>query len=446
MSPKNKQTGLFIFCNACKSPTDGTCIKGGKCDPERQVYKIRVHVPGTKHGAKTKVLPVRDEKSAVKMAIEIYSDFKAQRSIDESSYYLFDYILRFLEFKKQPSKNRKPISDDTISDYALHLEHLTTAMMEAGYNPKAYEASILNDTVAKIAFEYLKEKYPSSVTHKKYFGTFQTFCNYLIKDEKVITSNPFSGWHFDKKVSNNEVIYENEFNKLFKVIDTKDRYMVEPSGIKRKMYYEWLKPALKLSLFTGGRRQEIPIVKWTDIYPNKSGGLAGGIILLRDIKNTRIQKLDYDKIKPIEINFDLEEFLIDNGYEFMKGQDKYIIDPSEEYTREFIKEYLSKSFAHYIKFASKRELSFKCLRKTWFTNCAKAVGDKNAAMLGGHSDKNVTLAHYINSMETAGTNMKFSRIFSENPLSVSALRSKKEGKNIEIKQGEVAQLVRAQDS
>lgn len=450
LSSKNQQTGLYIYCNACKgSPKDGKCcIKDGKCEsPERQVYKLRIHVPGTINNRKTIILPVRDEASAAKMALQLRSDFKHQRPIREESasgYSLFDYTLKFLEFKKSPSKNQRPVSKSTLEDYSLHLMHMTKSLISAGINTKICQAKDMNDEMAKIVFESLK-KFPSSLTQKKYFGTYETFANYLIKEEKVLLANPFAGWRFDGKTTANEVIYQEEFDKLLKKIDTGDQYRLEKkSGIQRKMFYPWLKTAFSLALFTGGRRQEIPELKWTDIIPNRiTGQLPGGFIILKDIKNTQILKLDATRLKPIEINLDLAELLLESGYEFMKGKDQYIIDPNQNYKRQFIKDFLSKSFAHYISMVSNRDLSFKCLRKTWFTSCAKAVGDKNASFMGGHSDKDVTLAHYINAMEAAGTNMKFTRIFH---TSDSYLRINQEGKIVEKSTGEVAQLVRAQDS
>jgi len=169
-------------------------------------------------------------------------------------------------------------------------------------------------------------------------------------------------------------------------------------------------------LYSGARRQEIPEIKWTDVIPNrKTGEIRGGVLLLKDLKNTRIQKLSSVKVKPIEINDDLWELLIKMGYENFKGQDKYILDPEEKYKRRFIKDMLSKSFAHYISYVDTKghRLSFKCFRKTWFTGCAGNVGQDLASYMGGHSETNVTATHYINKLELAGAAGKFKRVFSK---------------------------------
>lgn len=226
--------------------------------------------------------------------------------------------------------------------------------------------------------------------------------------------NPFNGWHFDKAELKKEIIYEQEFEELLKFIDTKPKFFSDAKGKRRNMYYTWLKDAFSLALFCGGRRQEIPEIKWTDIIANrKTGNIKGGVLKLRDIKVSKIQNLSQVKIKPIEINQDLYDLLMRMGYEKNKGLDKYLIDPDENCSREIIKNCLSRSFAYYISFVKTggRKLEFKCLRKTWFTSCAAAVGTDMASFMGGHSDSEVTTNHYFNDLELAGASGKFEKIF-----------------------------------
>lgn len=360
------------------------------------------------------MLPVRDEESAAQMAIQLRTEFKHSAVSYENKpvYSVADCVGKFIETKKNPGKNKKPLSKATIDDYELHLSHLRYALLEKKINTLVLKAENIDNSIANIMFKYLQGQFDSEVTHKKYFNTYETFCNFIIKEEGIQIKNPFNGWHFAKKESDNEVIYQKEFADLKTYIDTKPTHFVEESGYNRKMYYPWLWDGFRLALFTGARRQEVPVIKWTNIVPNKyTNKLAGGFVLLEDIKVTSIKKLDKVKIKPIEINEDLADLLDELGYEKMKGQDKFIIDPDQNYKRDFIKEYLSKSFAYYIKFASKRSLSFGCLRKTWFTALAVSIGEEGASMMGGHSSKDVTLKHYINEIETAGTRGKFKRIF-----------------------------------
>jgi len=397
---------------------NGCKLSGGMClHSDKHVYKLRLHIPGTKYGKITKILDVTDPEAAAIKALSMKGKFKAgaplpkKESKPES---IYSYILRFLSFCENPTKNRKPIDKSTVADYRLHLVNFAQALKEKGINTKIVSIQYLSDSMAETAFKYIDHL--SGTTKKKYFKTYSNFYNHLIEEEKLkLESNPFLGWSFDEAESTNEVIYEKEFYELLDKIDTSPRYLTDGKGKDRLMHYDWVATGCKLGLFTGGRRQEIPEIKWTDVIENrKTGKLPGGILLLKDIKNTNIQKLSKIKVKPIEINDDLAELLNELGWKKNKGQDKHLIDPDEKHTRGFIKNQLSKSFAHFINFVTvhpKRELSFKCLRKTWFTNCAIALGNDNASFMGGHSSADVTVNHYINKMEAAGTNMKFNRIF-----------------------------------
>lgn len=334
---------------------------------------------------------------------------------------LHECINNFIHFKRNPGKNRKPISSATINNYELHLTHLEYALTKKSIDSGIAKVTAIDNRIAEIVFQYIKKLSSSPVTQKNYFTTYKNFCNYIIDEEGIRINNPFNGWHFDKTERVNEVIYEKEFKELLKAIKMKPKTQKDSSGKERNMYYDWLVDGIKLGLYTGARRQEVAAVRWSDIVPNRvTGDLLGGFLLLSDIKSTNIQKLSETKVKPIEINEDLEEFLYKSGYNQSKGSERYIVGP--EYDRAFVKDILSRSFAYYIKFASKRNLSFSCLRKTWFTSLAVAVGNENASFMGGHTTKEVTVNHYINKMETAGTRGKFKRVFNNESPSIISLQ------------------------
>lgn len=413
-----KQTGLFVFCNGCKGqPKNGKCALGGKCPtPEKHVYKVKFYIPGTKK-YRSAVLDTRDEQTASEMALIMRHNFKNGREAHTGrDFSIFNAILKFIDYKKNPTKNRKPASDSTITDYSLHLGRLTEALQEARLDTKALSPTDIGNHTAEIVFKFLSKKLGSQVTIEKHFATYEHFCNYLIKDEGFQIINPFTGWHFTKKIRNNDTITAEQFRDLLEAIEQRGRRNIKGEN----MYYPWLSHAIRLGLYSGARRQEIPVIKWSDILPNSEGGLEGGFLLLSDMKVSAIRKMDSVKAKPIEINDDLADLLYEMGYENMKEQNKYIIDPSEEFGRSYIKEILSRSFTHYASFVCP-DLTFACLRKTWFTSCAIAIGIKNASKMGGHSSEKVTLAHYIDELKLAGTLGKFKRVFEKNrsPKSLS---------------------------
>lgn len=424
LSPKNKRVGLFIYCNKCKNEPKGDKCKlvDKKCPyPEKQVYKLRIHVQGTKRDRVTKVLHTRDEKEAAKQASELYGQFKNEKPTPKPTS-LTSYFQRFIEFKASPTKNRKPISKGTIGDYRLHLQALTEALEKIGVYPDNLTPYELTTRHAQAAFDYIKGE---GRTKEKYFQTYRRFYNYLIKEEGLLLkASPFVGWHFEKKEVQKEVIYQKEFVGLLKWVDKAPKSAVDSAGKYRLHYYPWLKTAFRFALYSGARRQEVPEVRWKDIIPNRiTGKLPGGVVKLQDIKITNIGKLSYNKIKPVEINEDLAELLMHMGWKDNRGSDAYLFDPEEDISRENMKNTLSRSFSYYIKFASKRALTFGCLRKTWFTNCSAVVGQKGASLMGGHSGPEITVNHYINEIEAIGASGRFKRVFPPSGTSLRKLKA-----------------------
>ena len=62
---KFRRVGLYVYCNKCKRYSNiktGCLKKSPDCNhpPERQVYKLKVHMPGTKNVTHTLVLNTRD--------------------------------------------------------------------------------------------------------------------------------------------------------------------------------------------------------------------------------------------------------------------------------------------------------------------------------------------------------------------------------------------------
>lgn len=410
LSSKIKITGLTIYCNKCKQGS-----KKWKCaHPDKQVYKLLVHLPGTEHGKRTQVLDTRNQAEAVKMALSQRESMKTITAIISEARPLSipDYIASFIDYNERPPKNGKVISPDTITDYVLHLSRLMDYFDSKGIRPGSLTTENITDSFAEQAFNSVRAH--AGRTQHKYFRTYSAFCNYLIEVKRVIAINPFKGWRFEEEELAIEIIQQHEFESLLQHIDgDHPKFVMDERGKPRHYWFPWLKDAIKLGLYSGARRQEIPIIKWSDVIQNRNTlQLSGGVLMLKDIKNTAIQGSMKIKNKPIEINDDLSDLLQSMDYLSSRGLDRYIIDGDEKFSRRTIKDALSNSFAYYFNFVARPagSLSFGCLRKTWFTNCYTEVGD-HASMMGGHSDTAVTAAHYINKLEAAGAGMKFRRVF-----------------------------------
>jgi hypothetical protein len=111
-------------------------------------------------------------------------------------------------------------------------------------------------------------------------------------------------------------------------------------------------------------------------------------------------------IRYIPITKGLMDLLIEMGYHQKQGTNGYILDRETNLGTKYMMTFISRSFAHYIKLATKRKIEFKDLRKTYITQIAMLLGE-NTKMFTGHSNNEVLKNHYIAQAYLAGNLNKF---------------------------------------
>ena len=162
----------------------------------------------------------------------------------------------------------------------------------------------------------------------------------------------------------------------------------------RNVYRPWLKAAFRVGLESGRRREEVMELKFNNVLSNNEGTL---LIKVQDFKTNRSQnRQEEEELKYIYIpvTVRLKELLDELGYETYKGQDRYIIAP-EEMRSEAMLDALSNAFTHYYsQLNTGRELTFKCLRKTYITNLSLYMGNDTKSITK-HSSNEVIEKHYL---------------------------------------------------
>ena len=112
---KYRRTGFYVYCNECGGYSNiqvGHLKRTPSCNhpPEKQVFKIKVHVRGTRNGCKMLTLKTRDIQEVEKKRIEYIELLKSnnyqlpQASATEKSnpnrWLLLYQMERFVEYKK----------------------------------------------------------------------------------------------------------------------------------------------------------------------------------------------------------------------------------------------------------------------------------------------------------------------------------------------------------
>ena len=104
--PKNPYKGLKIYCKTCRVPNP-------KCKHyDRQIYQVRLHIPGTKHEVKSKNLNAVNYNDAVIECVEFEKELKANGyertnvifSETSTDYSIGDAAIKYREYMSGKSK------------------------------------------------------------------------------------------------------------------------------------------------------------------------------------------------------------------------------------------------------------------------------------------------------------------------------------------------------
>lgn len=395
--PKNPYKGLKIFCRTCR-------VDNSKCRHyDRQVYRVRIHVPGTKNATKSFYLEAKNYNDAIIECalIEkelIQNGFEKVKQIDSLSltdYSIGDALVKYREYMSGESKYahlKKNLTQEHIDECVRFCWKLVENVALTKNIKRTRPTDIKIEDVSNF-YKWAEQNY-SPTTFNKCFNAIRTFFEFLIDIENIDMKNPFR--NFVPKVvtpSNIDIITEDEFNQILAAVDTYNPYItLRGKGEKKKMFKPFLKDGFKLFLLTGGRREEVVDLKWSDIYSTPQGIK---LFIFDNLKVNRIKKDSKERKKYIGINADLEDFLIELGMNEKIGKDEYILSPNRDRITKTMMSDLSKGFTHYKNGAGiKKDISLSNLRKTYLTWHHQILGD-DTGLVSSHSTTHVLDKYYL---------------------------------------------------
>lgn len=405
--------GLKLYCNKCKRDNP-KCNHFGS-----HVYRVRVHKPGTKKGVFSEVLNTKDLDKAYELASAFRNKLKAsnyhriQKKAEYKNYFLPDAVLQYYKYLKGQHRYahyNKNVSDAHAEEYYKFCSFFCDSMRENGYDVKNILVTTISDPQVSDFYRWADNHYPSGKTFNKCMSALSTFFKFLIKVEKIKMDNPFIEYT-SKEVekTNIQSITKDEFDSILNIIGVADPYQIfEGTRVERKdMYRPFLKSAFKLFLLTGGRREEVVELRWSDILYAESFKFFH----IKNLKVNRIQKGKKTQKKYIPIGEDLMKLLLELGYESKKETSDYIFFPERNIKSKTIMDFLSKSFTHYRKAANiTRDLTLSDLRKTYIS-WVRAVMEEDTMKITDHKGNKVLEDHYfdktvLSANEKAALNVK----------------------------------------
>ena len=392
--PKNHLKGLKIYCNKCKKYNP-------KCNHiDDLLYRVVVHIPGTKNSTKIKTLISKNYEDAVKESIDIIKELKSNdyRDLstdnDSKEYTMIGAILKYNQYLSGEYELKhliKKVSEGHRKE-SLRFIKLFCNVLKSHHN---FEIMRVRDVSVKDVSRFYEsmESHYGARTFNKCMISLKSFFNFLIEIEKVDMKNPFSVYNSKSVLSTiNETITKDEFERILDSIDSSDSLLkLGGKGEVKNMYRDYLKLGFKLFLLTGGRREEVVDLRWSDIY--YSGDTY--FFMIKNKKVERNQNIDGDFNKYIPINSDLFNLLNEIGYEEKKTSKDFILCPDRNESVLTIMNTLSKSFTFYKnKSGVTKNISLKHLRKTYISWVNQVMGS-DTRILTSHSTDGVLKEHYL---------------------------------------------------
>lgn len=405
--PKNAHKGLKIFCKKCNKDNS-------KCRHyDSQVYRVRIHIPGTKNSVKTKKLDTTDYNEAIIESIKFEKELNAtafttisnvavQDTADENSdnndYSLADAVIKYKQYLNGEScysHLKKDISDDYRKELLRYCRYFSKNVHKTKDITKLRVKDVNRDHVSK--FYIWAEKEFKEKTLKKCMSSLKGFFAFLIDIEEIDIRNPFRTYVIKEAVGSAiETITKEEFQAVLEAVDTADPILqLGGKGEKKNMYRSYLKQAYKLFLLTGCRREELVDLKWNNIHSFDES------VKFLYINNIKVQRIKNRKnvLRPIPITSQLMDLLVEMGYneKYMTVDyaDDFILCPKRKMELQAFMDFLSKSFTHYWKSTGiKKDYSLKNLRKTYFTWVNRVMGD-DTKIVSSHSTNDVLKRFYL---------------------------------------------------
>lgn len=394
--PKRHHPGLKIFCRKCNEDNS-------KCKHyENQTYRVRIHVPGSKNTVKTKVIKATDYCEAVIEAIEFekklnVNNFSTIESTPDegNDYSVVDALIKYNQYLNGESHyahQQKNISKGYKEELVRYCTYFSKSLRKT---KDITNSRIKNITKQDVSNFYLwaAEHYEAKTFNKCMAGV-KRFFEFLIDIEEIDMRNPFRKYT-PKEVLNSEIntVTKKEFTSILEAIETCDsRLVYSGKGDSKNMYKPYLKDGFRLFLLIGCRRDEIVSLRWSEIFISANGTK---FFRIENLKITRAKKKKEKIYKYIPINEDLNNLLLEMGYDEKKGTDNYILFPDREVKSATIMDCLSKAFTHYRKGAGiEKDISLKNLRKTYLT-WVNQVMNKDTKILSSHSTDGVLKEYYL---------------------------------------------------
>jgi integrase len=404
-----KFTGLHIVCKKCNRHIEvsQTPYKGCNHPLERQKYKAIIKSNGSR---KTRDLRSLDYDEAIKELLEFKNElsnplkFIIPTPMVEIKPELFtDCIMMYsdwLENVDVPFFERKLRRREYIRDtigYVCKLKDYLQKNSKEKLSIYKVDKNLVNSY-----FEDLYKKCKSISTYNHNIRANKGFYKFLTVTKGYEIFNPMAAAKLKNESPNPINVSDSDFDKIIQSLsDENSSIHTYKNGVRKKMYRPYIKEAFEIIAYTGMRNTEAISIKYSDIVLDENGELD--YVLGVDLKYEKTHNYDQSKptkVVPIPYSPELEDLLIRLDYKNHLGEDRYLIGPDENISRDSMAKLLSHSFKFYRdKCGINTKIGLKHLRKSFLTKIEAQTGLVES--LGYQKTKRVIQNNYLVKPEIA---------------------------------------------
>lgn len=406
-----KFTGLHIVCKKCGRNIEVSQDEYKGCDHPlyRQRYKAVVNINGVR---KTRDLKSLEYDAAIKELLEFKEElttpytFSINPKTKEAKPELFSECIMmysdWLENVDVPYFERKIRRPEYVRDTIGYVNKLKVYIESKMNSNEALSIYKVDKIHVNNYFEELAKKCKSISTYNHNIRANKGFYKFLTGLKGYEIFNPMAAAKLKNEAPNPINVSDKDFDKIIQSCsDENSSIHTYKNGVRKKMYRPYIKEAFEIIAYTGMRNTEAISIKYSDIVLDENGELD--YVLGVDLKYEKTHNYDQSKptkVVPIPYSPELEDLLDRLNYKNHLGEDRYLIGPDENITRDSMAKLLSHSFKFYRdKNGITTKIGLKHLRKSFLTKIEAQTGLVES--LGYQKTKRVIQNNYLVKPEIA---------------------------------------------
>lgn len=406
--PRDKIKGQVIWCGKCNRTITKTCGLSGKkkgvCkhsdqhrfqsriyDPrKRRVVPVRTYPKDMRdyfEFSKLHLLELKKHKGGVVKPLTIGNPTLLSDGLKMFVDWLYDIDPKGKSEKdKLPSHKQKNLNPKYIKGIIANLR----TFKESQPDYVLLEVEEISDYHVGIFHEYLLEdKGYAPKTYNNKVSSMHYAFHFFMDQGYAINKNPFA---VDEVIRKNweakkDFIQLKDFYELIESVNPNSGIVFEKTkdGVNRKnQYRDWLTDYWMLSLLTGGRKEDVSMLRWSDVKEKH--------VEVVDHKNSKKSRVVHWIPRTKELN----ELLVKLKEKYNPSEDGFLIEPEDD-RRTTIANQASKSFTVFWRKLGKDYWArMYSLRKVHGTLMLQRHGESYAGVFGMHQSIKTTQDNYAN--------------------------------------------------